>query len=166
MTLNPFTIKELRQLTRSRTISGALICYLFLCVGVCYAVPLFGLGYKTGGDLFAWLVTMLAVASAVVVPSGIFISMLAERRGKLTSDMTLMTALPPSGIIDGKLRAGYALIGLFASATLPSAIFANLMRGIDWTKMGVALTIALSASAQCASQEPSSPWRSSYSCSP
>ncbi|MBE6383409.1 MAG: hypothetical protein E7049_10440 [Lentisphaerae bacterium] len=146
MTLNPFTIKELRQLTRSRTIAGALICYLFLCVGVCYAVPLFGLGYKTGGDVFAWLVIMLSVASAIVVPSGIFMSMLAERRGRLTSDMTLMTALPPSGMVDGKLRAGYALIGLFASATLPSAIFANLMRGINWTNMGTSLTIALSMS--------------------
>lgn len=136
MTINPFTLKELRQLTRAKTISGALIAFLFISLALAYFVPVAGVGQTTGQYLFMWINGVLTVMLCVILPGSAFARFSGERGGaKDHADFTLMTALPPAAVIDGKLRSAFALMALFASAALPFGIFAYLLHGITFAEM-------------------------------
>ena len=133
--MNPFTLKELRQLTRSRAISATLMLFLFACVVATYLFPLGGIKYDTGGCLVGVLTLMLAIAFDIILPLNIFMRMQKERRGKTAADLTLVTPLPPAAIIDGKLRSAYALMFLLSSAALPFFVAAYLLHGITFVEM-------------------------------
>jgi len=135
MSLNPFALKELRQLTRSRTISGALILFLFTSVLATYLIPLGGIAHDTGRNLFQYLQLAMALLFNVVLPVNVFIRMQKERCGKNAADLTLVTPLPPSAIIDGKLLSAFALIFLFTVAAMPFGVAAYLLHGISFAEM-------------------------------
>ena len=139
--MNPFTLKELRQLTRSRTIAATLMIFLFAFVFAAYIIPLNGINYDTGADLVSAVSLALMIAFTIVLPLNIFIRMHKERRGKSAADLTLMTPLPPAAIIDGKLRSAYALMFLLSSAALPFFVAAYLLHGITFVEMFKLLAI-------------------------
>ena len=146
MSLNPFTLKELRQLTRSRVISGALILFLFASVLATYLIPLSGITNRTGTFLALYLSVALSVMFSVVLPINVFIRMMKERRGKSAADLTLVTPLPPSSVIDGKLRSAYALIFLFSAASLPFGVAAYLLHGVTFVEMFRTLVLVVAGS--------------------
>ena len=150
MTINPFTLKELRSLTRSRAISGTLVAFLVACLGVSYFVPILsGIDQHTGVKCFACIMFALGLALAVILPVNVYSRLMRERGGakKSAPDFALLTALPPSEIIDGKLRAAMALMTLFAASAAPFAVFAYLLHGITFAEMAVALALVISYSA-------------------
>lgn len=137
MTINAFTLKELRQLVRTKSIAFSLIAFLFVALAIAYAVPVFGgMRQDTGESMFAGINCLLTLMLCVVLPSEVF-SFLDKERGsaKQHSDFTMLTALPPSEVIDGKLRGAFAIMALFSTAALPFGILAYLMHGITFTRM-------------------------------
>lgn len=143
MSINPFTLKELRQLTRSRMISGALFFFLFASVIATYLIPLNGISYNTGRGVVIYLGGSLTLLLGIVLPINIFVRMMKERRGKTAADLTLVTPLPPASIIDGKLRSAYALMFLFSAASLPFCVAAYLLHGITFVEMLKVLALVI-----------------------
>lgn len=147
MNVNPYTLKELRQLTRSRFITGSLVAYLYISLGISYFLPIGGIGQDTGSELFAALNSILLVMLGLVLPASTYARMSSERGTKgANADFTLLTAIPPAGVIDGKLRSAFSLMALFAAATLPFAVLAYLLHGVTFANMlsGLSLTVAYS----------------------
>lgn len=146
MSINPFTLKELRQLTRSRTITGGLIFFLFASVLATYMIPLGGITSRTGNNLAACIQTLLGLIFMVVLPINVFIRMMKERRGKTAADLTLVTPLPSSSVIDGKLCSAFTLMFLVISASLPFGVAAYLMHGVTFVEMAKSLTFIVALS--------------------
>ncbi len=148
MTINAFTLKELRQLTRTKSIAVSLVAFLFVALAIAYAVPVFaGMRQDTGEMMFAGINGLLELMLCVVLPSEVF-SFLDRERGssKERVDFTMLTALPPSEVIDGKLRGAFALMALFSTAALPFGVLAHLMHGITFVSMLRELVLTLCAS--------------------
>lgn len=148
MTINAFTLKELRQLARTKSIAVSLIAFLFVALVIAYAVPVFfGMRQNTGETMFIGINYLLILMLCVVLPSEVF-SFLDRERGsaKEHADFTMLTALPPSEVIDGKLRGAFALMALFSTAALPFGVLAYLMHGITFLRMLRFLVLTLCAS--------------------
>lgn len=148
MTINAFTLKELRQLARTKSISFSLIAFLFVALLIAYAVPVFGgMRQDTGEMMFFGINGLLALMLCVVLPSEVF-TFLDKERGsaRQQADFTMLTALPPSEVIDGKLRGAFALMALFTTAALPFGVLAYLMHGITFLVMLKMLVLTLCAS--------------------
>lgn len=134
--MNPVTLKELRQLTRSRSISGAIIGFFLLQLVVAALVILAStnddgtLDSDTGEMVFAWLAALLAPLVAFVVPGNLFARLVSEH-GTGRAELLLATSLPPSAFIDGKIRSGLLLSGVFIAGALPFLLLSYLLRGID-----------------------------------
>ena len=149
MTLNPFTLKELRQLTRSKMIAGSLVGFLFACLAIAYSVPVLsgGITQTTGGDVFGFLNFLLTVVCGVVIPWNVFSRLDRERGGgKKSMEFTLLTSLSPKEIVDGKLRGAFALIVLFTAAALPFGVFSYLLHGISLGGIGKMLLATFAGS--------------------
>ena len=148
MNLNPFTLKELRQLTRARTITLSLVLFLFIGLFLAYIVPVMsGIGPDTGRRLFALLNAVLLGMSGIILPCNVYMRLNSERGGaKANADFTLHTPLPVSAVVDGKLRSALALMVLFATATFPFAVVAYLLHGIPFDVIAIsyAFTICFS----------------------
>ena len=144
--MNPFTLKELRQLTRSKTIAGTLIGVLAFALLLAYFIPVGKISYNTGHTLFIAITVVLGIMTILVLPVNVFVRMMKERGGKRAADLTLATTLSPASIIDGKLRGAFALIGLSLAAELPFAAFAYLLHGISLAEMAeILLSVGLIA---------------------
>ena len=133
--MNPVTLKELRQLTRSRTISGAIIGYFLLQLVVAALVILSStdsgvLDTDAGELVFSWLAALLAPLIAFVVPGNLFARLVSEH-GPGRAELLTATALRPSAFIDGKIRSGLALVGVFIAGALPFLLLSYLLRGVD-----------------------------------
>lgn len=139
--MNPFTLKELRQLTRSKVISGTLVGFLLSALLLSYFIPVGGVTYDTGRTLFSVIQLALGVLTLAILPANVFVRMMKERGGKRAADLTLATALPASAVVDGKIRSALALIGLSLTAALPFASFAYLLHGISLGRMAESLLI-------------------------
>ena len=139
--MNPFTLKELRQLTRSKVISGTLVGFLLSALLLSYFIPVGGVTYDTGRTLFSVIQLALGVLTLAILPANVFVRMMKERGGKRAADLTLATALPASAVIDGKIRSALALIGLSLTAALPFSSFAYLLHGISLGRMAESLLI-------------------------
>lgn len=137
MTINAFTLKELRQLVRTKSIAVSLIAFLFVALAIAYAVPVFGgMRQDTGESMFIGINCLLTLMLCVVLPSEVFSFLDKERGGtRRSADFTMLTALPPSEVIDGKLRGAFALMALFSTAALPFGVLAYLMHGITFLQM-------------------------------
>lgn len=144
MRINPFTIKELRQLTRAKTISGTLVTFLFACLAICYIVPVnTGINSDTGKICFCFLMGLLTLVLGIVLPANAYTRLTRERGGTKGSppDLTLLTALSPAEVIDGKIRAAIALMVLFTTAAMPFGVVAYLMHGISFAVIAQALAV-------------------------
>lgn len=139
--MNPFTLKELRQLTRSKVISGTLVGFLLSALLLSYFIPVGGVSYNTGRTLFSVIQLALGVLTLAILPANVFVRMMKERGGKRAADLTLATALPASAVIDGKIRSALALIGLSLTAALPFSAFAYLLHGVSLGRMAESLLI-------------------------
>lgn len=144
MTINPFTLKELRQLTRTRAISASLMLFLFTSLAVAYARPVLGgLDFRAGADIFASVMGLLAFVTCIVLPLAAFAFLDAERGDGRHADLALLAPLPPSKTIDGKMCGAFALALLFTTAALPFGAFAYLMHGLESADMMKRLALLL-----------------------
>ena len=134
--MNPVTLKELRQLTRSRTIAGAIVGF-FLLQFVIASLAVVGntdskgvLDSDCGETVFGLLAALLAPILAFVVPGNIF-SRLVSEHGPGRAELLCATALRPSALVDGKIRSGLAMIALFLAGALPFLLCSYLLGGVD-----------------------------------
>jgi hypothetical protein len=134
--MNPVTLKELRQLTRSRTISGAIIGFFllqFLVASLAVVAQTDSKGVldsDCGEAVFGLLAALLAPILAFVVPGNIF-SRLVSEHGPGRAELLCATALRPSALVDGKIRSGLAMIALFLAGALPFLLCSYLLGGVD-----------------------------------
>lgn len=140
--MNPFTLKELRQLTRSRFVSFLLMAFLMIAFAGSYFLPLGDICGTSGRTLFVCVYAILWLVLGAMLPVMAF-SRLSKERGtrRQSADWTLMTALPPKAVIDGKICAALALTMLFVSATLPFAVASYLLHGISPVEMAKMLLL-------------------------
>ena len=134
--MNPVALKELRQLTRSRTIAGAIIGF-FLLQFVVASLAVVGntdssgvLDSDCGEVVFGLLAALLASVLAFVVPGNIF-SRLVSEHGPGRAELIAATALRPSALVDGKIRSGLAMLALFLAGALPFLLCSYLLGGVD-----------------------------------
>ena len=151
--LNPVTLKELRQMVRSRLVSTGLIAFLFLQVAVVSIALLTArsassdpLGQSYGNVVFGTVTAMLGFMLLLGIPGFVSARMAAERSADRL-DLQFTTALAPTQFIDGKIAAAAVLMLLFASTSLPFLMLAYLLRGVDVFTMlrsfGFLLVLAL-----------------------
>ena len=141
MTIYPFTLKELRQLTRSKIIAGSPITYLFLALAITYLVPLHGIEPDTGNVIFRFVVLLCMVMVSLFIPTHLFIRLLKECGNRNQIDISFITACQPNHIVDGKLASAFTLMGLYITASLPFCTVAHLLNGIDYISMAKLLTL-------------------------
>lgn len=141
MTIYPFTLKELRQLTRSKIIAGSLITFLFLALAMTYFIPLHGIVPDTGKEIFSFVVLLYMVMVSLFIPTHLFIRLLKECGNRNQIDISFITACQPNHIVDGKLASAFTLMGLYITASLPFCTVAHLLNGIDYISMAKLLTL-------------------------
>ncbi|MBQ6457943.1 MAG: hypothetical protein IJJ51_03990 [Kiritimatiellae bacterium] len=141
MRINPFTVKELRQLTRSKAISGTLVAFLFVCLLVCYLTPInYGIRHDTGLLCFVAILFVLSFVLGLVLPVDVYQRLTKERGTKRSAaDFTLLTALGPADVIDGKIHAAFVLMVLYTTAAMPFAVVAYLLHGVSFAYMAQSL---------------------------
>ncbi len=134
MSQNPFTLKELRQLTRNRVVTGSVLSFLALqflgCVSLLLPGSLFGKGVPRGQVVFSFLGVLLCSVLFVVIPGNVFFRFLAERAAGKT-ELAFATPLPPEKIVDGKALAAFLLSLLFVSASFPFLLLTTFLNGVD-----------------------------------
>ena len=134
--MNPVTLKELRQLTRSRTIAGAIVGFFLVQLLAAALVVVAetnshgALDDDCGEMVFAWLAALLGPILAFVVPGNIF-SRLVSEHGPGRAELLCATALRPSALVDGKIRSGLAMLALFLAGALPFLLCSYLLGGVD-----------------------------------
>ena len=150
--MNPVTLKELRQLTRSRTIAGAIVGFFLLqlvaaaLVVVAQTDSAGEIDSDAGELVFGWLAALLAPVLAFVVPGNLFARLVSEH-GPGRAELMSATALRPSALIDGKIRSGLAMLALFLSGAMPFLLCSYLLGGVDVLfVLSWSLAIALCAS--------------------
>lgn len=137
--LNPVTLKEMRQMVRSRTVSWGLVAYLFGQLLVVFIAVSNAMGSSSaetmgmagyGGKALAAACWFLSLQLYVVIPA--FIAMRAVREtDRERMDLQFTTALKPTQFVDGKIASAFLLMLLFVCATLPYLVLSYLLRGID-----------------------------------
>jgi hypothetical protein len=148
--MNPVTLKELRQMTRSRIVASSLIGFLILqllCVtfnllssrsafnnGV--ALSNMALGQGVFGVNYFLLTAVLLFCITPYVGFR-----MAMERGAEHLDLQFTTALTPRQFVNGKIVSTTILILMFASAALPFMVLSYMLRGIDM--FGVLLSFGL-----------------------
>lgn len=137
---NPVTLKELRQLVRSRLVSTGLIVFLFLqlaCVSIALLIArgnatnpaeLYGKGI--GMAVFGTVTVLLGGVLLLAIPLFISIRMAMEKSAE-RMDLQFTTTLQPTQFVDGKIVSAITLMLLFASTSLPFLMLAYLLRGVD-----------------------------------
>ena len=151
--MNPYLIKELRQLTRSKVVSGGLVLLLFgQLLAAAIAIPALSkvstamsvvpagaphgmppappLGLILGGFFGG----ILGLALCLVLPLLVFGRFVAENpKGRTTVE--LATAAPPSAAIDGKVQAGLVLAAAVVAGSLPFQLLCVALRGVDFVSV-------------------------------
>lgn len=165
--VNPVTLKELRQLVRSRIILWALFLYPILLLVVCGSILSSELRHlddiggpaerayammtlTAGGSLANGVFGLLGLLTLFVVP--IFTGIrLARETAPGRMDLQFTTALTAGDIVGGKMMGAFLMALTFTALSLPFLTLAYLMRGIDlsaiaWTALGlVACSLASTA---------------------
>ena len=150
--VNPVTLKELRQLVRSRIILWAMFLFPILLLAVDglvvasqmpHAEP--GkdpatLAYESlmmtaGPGVLAATAILLGLVTALVIPlmTGIRLT-LETGRGRM--DLQFVTALTAQDVVNGKLAAAFLVSLTFTALALPFLTLAYLMRGLDLATVG------------------------------
>ena len=138
--INPVTLKELRQLVRSRIVAAGLICFLAVALITVSIVLLSSQNYLRqgitlgeqglGDGVFNSIFVILSILLLFAMPFFVGFRMGAERSNEHL-DLQYSTVLKPRQHVDGKVAACVILILLFASASLPFLSLAYLLRGLD-----------------------------------
>ena len=154
--MNPYLVKELRQLTRSKVVAGGLVLLLFgQLVAAAIAIPAVEkmsaamaaasaaapggmpdvppLGLVLGGVFGA----ILGLALCVVLPFLVFARFVGENPKERTL-VELATAAPPSAVIDGKVQAGLVLAAALVAGSMPFQLLCVALRGVDFVSVLVA----------------------------
>lgn len=128
---NPFMLKELRQLTRSRMVVGSLLLYLGAELVALWMLPSRGVDSGTGASLFSLLNAIYFAAAVLLIPLNVFFRTCRERGSAgVPSDLVLATPLSPSQVVDGKFLSATALSLMFATALLPFAVASYTLHGL------------------------------------
>lgn len=137
--LNPVTVKELRQMVRSRMVSVGLVVYLFAQLAGVGLVLLSATGEASssglygqalGQSVFQAIYFLLSFLLLLCLP--LFMgTRLGLERGKEHLDLQYITALKPQQFVDGKVASAGVLTIVFASASLPFFVLCYLLRGVD-----------------------------------
>ena len=128
---NPFMLKELRQLTRSRMVVGSLLLYLGAELVALWMLPSKGVDSGTGASLFSLLNAIYYVAAVLLIPLNVFFRTCRERGSAgVPSDLVLATPLSPSQVVDGKFLSATAMSLMFATALLPFAVASCTLHGL------------------------------------
>ena len=135
--MNPYLLKELRQLTRSKIVSGGIVLLLFgqllaaalTIPAVEKAAPPETAG-MLGTILLGILGGILGLALCLVLPFLVFARFVAENPKDRTL-VELATASPPSAVIDGKVQAGLVLAAALVAGSLPFQLLGVALRGVD-----------------------------------
>ena len=145
--LNPVTVKELRQLVRSRFMVVVLVLFLTVLLFT-IGVQLIGRTVQTlagrpedlgaGRALFLYLLPILNAACLLFVPAYVGIRLAAERAGN-NMDLMFITTITPQMIVRGKFFSGLVITGLLFSVSMPFMAFMYLLRGIDLPSIFVSL---------------------------
>lgn len=142
---NPIVVKETRQAIRSRGFTYAFMTMLFVCV---LTSLLLVLSYgeqlyhsETGPTFFGWYLGVLLAAICLVVPMGLFRSVVSEFDGQ-TFEMLAITTLSPRKVVFGKLKSASVQMGAFYSAAAPFVCFTYLLQGLSIPGILLALVIA------------------------
>ena len=135
--MNPFLVKELRQFTRSRLVTGGLCLLLFLQLLVAALVPM--AIYREEGKFSAEIGAFTLGALSFVTGFGvcfavpfIVFSRLVDETPKGNLSLELATALRPAAVIDGKIRAGLVFAAALVAGSLPFQLLCVALRGVDW----------------------------------
>ncbi len=156
--INPVTVKELRQMVRSRLVAAGLIGQLaFQLIGV--MIVLLSSREKLqsgsallegglGGTVFNTVFFVLSLVLLLCVPAYAGVRMGAERSGEHL-DLQYTTALRPRQFADGKVAAAAILILLFVSAALPFLALSYLLRGLDVLQAMLATAMLVLVSVCC-----------------
>ena len=160
--VNPVTLKEIRQLVRTRFILWAMLLYplVLLLVSGCVlssatasasrlsdpAARAFALLTVTAGPgLLGGALVPLGVLTSLAIPlmTGI---RLTRETARARMDLQFTTALTAQDIVSGKIMGAFLLTLTFAALSLPFLTLAYLMRGIDLADIAWATlaTVAMS----------------------
>jgi hypothetical protein len=137
--INPVTLKELRQMVRSRMVAVGLIVYLLAQLGGVSLVLMSSADDGSGGSLygralgqsvFHMVYFLLSFLLLLCLP--LFMgTRIGLERGKEHLDLQYITALKPQQFVDGKVASAVVMTVVFASASLPFLVLSYLLRGVD-----------------------------------
>ncbi len=154
--IHPIVLKELRQATQGRFLSGMLLTLVLAQLG---SVGLFLFssdldsaallsqgGY--GGTIFTILIVMLLFLGGLCLPVYATVRFVVERGGEGLA-LLFISDLTPGRIIGGKIISNLVLAALMMCLCLPYMALTYFLRGIDLLAMGQALVL-VAASIVCA----------------
>jgi hypothetical protein len=156
--LNPVTLKELRQMVRSRMVAAGLIGFLAISQIATGLVLLnsqeelqhgMQISEKGLGDgVFSTIYIILALLLLLAAPYFFGARMGAERSSEHL-DLQYTTILKPRQLVDGKVVSAAILLLLFVSATLPFLSLAYLLRGLDVLQALLATVMLMFVAVAC-----------------
>lgn len=138
--INPVTLKELRQLVRSRLIIWGMVALpaitLLITIlvlisemeGLSTVEATYGKGLGEG-PLFAVSI-ILGIVTCGAIPIFAAIKTILET-GKGATGLEYTTTLTPTKIVSGKITAVAAISGIATALSMPFFVLSYLMRGID-----------------------------------
>lgn len=169
--VNPVTLKELRQLVRSRIILWSMFLFpvallvvnaLVVAASLPQATPdkdAATLAYETlmataGPGVLVATTILLGIVTAVVIPLMTGVRLTLET-GRSRMDLQFVTALTAQDVVNGKLMAAFLVTLTFTALALPFLTLAYLMRGIElatvgWTALAVVAGSAFMSAATAA----------------
>ena len=138
--INPVTLKELRQLVRSRLIIWGMVALpaiILVVVALVLIAEMEGLStveatYGKGlgeGPLIAVSV-ILGIVTCIAIPLFAAVKTILET-GKGATGLEYTTTLTPTKIVSGKITAVAAISGIATALSMPFFVLSYLMRGID-----------------------------------
>jgi len=135
--INPVTLKELRQIVRSRIVAAGLIGLLAIALVAVTIVLLnedepSAVSTKYGTTVFHTIYILLCLLLLFALPYFVAIRMGAERSNEHL-DLQFTTILKPRQFVDGKIAGAVVLVIFLISATLPFMVLAHFLRGLDLT---------------------------------
>lgn len=136
--MNPYLLKELRQLTRSKVVSGGIVLLLFgQLLAAAVALPALlkspdpDAVAAAGPILDGILGGILGLALGLALPVLVFARFVAENpKGRTLVE--LATAAPPVAVVDGKVQAGFVLAASLVAGSIPFRLLCVALRGVDW----------------------------------
>ena len=145
--VHPIALKELRQATQGRFLSGLLLLQLLVqlgfVVGFLLTTEIDETMFVHGGHgetVFAILIVSLLLMGGFGLPIYAGYRFIGERGGEALA-LLFISNLTAGRIIGGKIISNAVLAGLMISLCLPYMAFTYFLRGIDLLTMGQALLL-------------------------